>query len=400
MTPLYSEHGQTILCGDCLRILPTFDAERFSTVITDPPYGLGFMGKTWDRGVPGVPFWEEIMRVCKPGAFLLAFGGTRTFHRLTCAIEDAGWEIKDCVLWLYGQGFPKSLNIGKSIDKAAGAEREILGKRTDGRYANGFSEAAKRATGNAWKENQGFVGEMGVITAPATDLAREFDGWETALKPAWEPIIVAMKPLDGTFAQNAQRHGVAGMNIDGGRIGFDRPAMAKVSNGTPREFLRSEGRAVVGTQSGGRWPANVLLDEEAAALLDEQSGVLTSNSGTLTHKNGVQRNAFGKYGACASAGISDSGGASRFFYTAKASKSDRGAGNDHPTVKPIALMKYLCTLTATPTGGEILDPFGGSMTTLVAARECGRLATAIELDEKNCRIGIKRLGQGVLFGAA
>lgn len=376
-------------------MLPTLEAERFSTVITDPPYELGFMGKAWDSS--GIAFnpetWRAVMRVCKPGAFLLAFGGTRTFHRLTCAIEDAGWEIRDCMMWLYGSGFPKSLDISKAIDKAAGAEPVIL---SEGKAVKRMIPGADQNTTGSWIKDNGRE-YVPTITEAATDAARQWSGWGTALKPAWEPIIVAMKPLDGTFAENAQRHGVAGLNIDGGRVAGPKPATTRGADGQNGRYgpINSQGR--IEDDGLGRWPANIILDEVAAEMLDEQSGMLTSGKPSGI-KAGGKLNCYGEYaGGIPVTGIGDSGGASRFFYTAKASKSDRGHGNTHATVKPQSLIKYLCTLTDTPTHGEILDPFGGSMTTLVAARECGRPALAIDMVEDHCRIGVDRLRQLNLF---
>jgi hypothetical protein len=180
--------------------------------VSDPPYGLSFMGKGWDHGVPGVEFWTEALRVAKPGAHLLAFGGTRTYHRLACAIEDAGWEIRDCVMWVYGSGFPKSHDVSKAIDKAAGAEREVVGP-------NPYN--ANKGGRNHHSDKCAQAGKMSNITAPATDDAPRWSGWGTALKPAWEPVIVARKPLCGTVAENVLTHGTGGINVDGCRVGTE-----------------------------------------------------------------------------------------------------------------------------------------------------------------------------------
>lgn len=363
------------------------------------------MGKSWDGG--DVAFqcdtWKEVARVCKPGAILLAFGGTRTFHRLACAIEDAGWEIRDTICWLYGSGFPKSLDISKAIDNSAGVERKVVGASGNGRP----NRAGKFSHSLAQPQTEG-----GSITAPATDSAKLWNGWGTALKPAWEPIIVAMKPLDGTFSENAQKHGIAGLNIDGARIHspgseardytVKRLKPGATLNKTGGNWRPEDGEEYRGTTKAGRFPANLILDEVAAEMLDEQSGDL--QSGLMNP--GQPRNAsMGKGGymgdfpdTCTLTGTyGDSGGASRFFYTAKASRSERGEGNDHPTVKPLDLMKYLCKLTSTPTGGKILDPFAGSGTTLVAVREMGRTCVGIELEESHCKIVIERLRQQMLF---
>lgn len=182
-------------------------ANRFDSIVTDPPYGLEFMGKGWDRGVPGILYWTEALRVAKPGAFLLAFGGTRTFHRLACAIEDSGWEMRDCISWVYGSGFPKSHDIGKAIDKAAGADRDIVGEK---KYAGGHVQrsAAPRFNGNDYAGGSVYVEPpKRMETLPATEAAKQWQGWGTALKPAWEPIIVARKPFPGTVAANVLANG-------------------------------------------------------------------------------------------------------------------------------------------------------------------------------------------------
>ncbi len=385
-----------IINDDCKKVeLPS---NHYDTLITDPPYGLKFMGKDWDRGIPGVAFWKKFLVACKPGAFALVFGGTRTFHRLTCAMEDAGWEIRDCMSWIYGSGFPKSHNISKAIDKAKGAEREVVRQKIRGDVEKAKSSGVTMAAADANKNNKAIFG-YGTenITAPATDLAKQWNGYGTALKPAWEPIIVAMKPLDGTFAQNAEKWGVGGLWIDGGRIGYQ--SEDDKNSATPQGKCTNKVGALAGKtqhngnrtkferpEQKGRWPANLLFDEEAAELLDEQSG-----------------------------------GASRFFYCAKASRSERNEGlegmeeqitddgrekkidnaylrgktlrqNNHPTVKPLKLMEYLCRLTMPPQGGVVLDPFGGSGTTALACKNVGRDCTIVEKDPAYCEIIKARVG--------
>jgi site-specific DNA-methyltransferase (adenine-specific) len=386
------------------------------------------MGKSWDHGVPGIEFWQAALRVAKPGAILMAFGGTRTFHRLACAIEDAGWEIRDCMMWIYGSGFPKSLDISKAIDKAAGAERTMrVDERWVERYPNGpggnlapTSFALPRISGHP------------IMTSnPISDKAQQWNGYGTALKPAWEPIIVAMKPLEGTYAENAQKWGVAGLNIDGGRIGTNG-GVRKVNIVPNSAGFNGEGFGCDGELEpvGGRWPANLLLDETSAALLDQQSGESRSVPRTPTNHAYVTGATPFQRGSETSEHC-DHGGASRFFYTAKASSSERNAGledceperdadrikddgvggdnprnrsnnakqNFHPTVKPLDLMRYLCKLTKTPTGGVVLDPFMGSGTTGIAALLEHRDFIGIEIDEKYTEIARKRIAdmEGPLF---
>jgi site-specific DNA-methyltransferase (adenine-specific) len=373
----------TVHTGDCRDVLRDYPADHFDSIVSDPPYGLTFMGKGWDRGVPGVEFWQEALRVAKPGAHLLAFGGTRTFHRLTVAIEDAGWEVRDCVMWLYGSGFPKSHDVSKAIDRAAGAEREVVGVNA---YASRRPNNGTGETG--YGESLGGPSTT-IITAPATDDARAWQGWGTALKPAWEPVIVARKPLSGTVADNVLRYGTGALNIDGCRVG---------------------------DTASGRWPANVMHDGSAevvagfpvtaaaqASMRGERSGVVMDAdwSGPNTLR-----------------GHNDAGGsAARFFYCAKASRTDREEGCDnlpevrrtdgretehhvpnlrttslrnfHPTVKPTDLMRYLCRLV-TPPAGLVLDPFCGSGSTGKAALLEGLRFVGVDLDPAHVAIAEAR----------
>lgn len=396
----YQCKGITLHQGDCLDVMRRMDDNSVDSVITDPPYALEFMGKGWDKVLPPVEVWQEALRVAKPGAMLLAFGGTRTYHRLTCTIEDAGWQIRDCIMWIYGSGFPKSHNISKAIDKAAGAEREVVeevragfGKRNGvkdqdgGIFANSLPEELKRVS----------------ITAPATEAARTWDGYGTALKPAYEPIVVAMKPVESTFAANAQKWGVAGLNIDGARVGTDSgddygrsPNRSDGTRSQSRGYSWGRGLAEdsgVGNPSG-RWPANIIHDGSPEVV--GRFPVTTSGARKGTGKpkyggNSYNESATLDYTTCEAS----TGSAARFFYTAKASKSERTANgavdNKHPTVKPLALLEYLCTLTKTPTGGVVLDPFVGSGTTLLAARNAGRSAIGIEMNAEYCQIARARL---------
>ncbi len=320
--------------GDCLDVMATLPECSVDAVVTDPPYGLSFMGKAWDHAVPGAPFWEAALRVAKPGAHLLAFGGTRTYHRLTCAIEDAGWEIRDCVMWLYGTGFPKSHN-----------------------GAHGG----------------------------------------TALKPGWEPVIVARKKLAGTVAENFAKWGTGGIDVDAGRVGVGS-VVPGGGNGMAHNSGYGAGvtggvRPIVKPHTAGRWPANVILDEEVGAMLDEQSGVRASGIAVRRNVSGAPTSGFiGAHPIGGDVGYPDSGGASRFFYCAKASRRERGEGNDHPTVKPLSLMRYLVKLFA-PVGGVVLDPFAGSGSTGVAALQEGRSFVGIERDAHNVEIARRRIAE-------
>jgi site-specific DNA-methyltransferase (adenine-specific) len=396
--------------GDCLSVMAAMPDASVDSIVSDPPYGLAFMGKQWDHGVPAVPFWAEALRVAKPGAYLVAFGGSRTYHRLTCAIEDAGWEIRDCLSWLYGSGFPKSHDVSKAMDKAAGAEREVVGTRKVSP-----SDLGQNSGWNALDTSSGSYN----YTAPATDLARQWHGWGTALKPAWEPIILARKPLIGTVAANVEQYGTGGINVDGCRIDPIEPRPARVKIGGASNGIYGDGlnnsRAVEDTTLG-RWPANVVLDEEAAQALDAQtSGLAGATSRTPSTLRGVT----GIGGANNLTIYGDSGGASRFFYTAKASRKEREAGlegmearvaqkwnsggiaerrmetakplsNVHPTVKPIALMRWLCRLV-TPKGGIVMDPFTGSGTTGCAAVLEGFRFVGIEREAEYVEIARKRV---------
>ena len=406
-----------LLIGDCVEQMKTLEANSVDAIVTDPPYGLEFMGKAWDGfGTPlGFQTWteqwaREAFRVLKPGGHLLAFGGTRMYHRLASGIEDAGFEIRDTLMWLYGSGFPKSLDVSKAIDKAAGAERELVGDSANNR--------------NRDKHDYNSVGDFGSkasISAPSTDAAKKWQGWGTALKPAVEPIVLARKPLIGTVAENVLTHGTGALNIDASRIGtngenFDnlqgRP-ITKLSTRRANEddeeykarVLSSPGQqaALEKLKNLGRWPANILLDEEAAALLDEQSGDRPTGAVKPYLRDSDNRVYSGVWGNQVEfEQTASTGGASRFFYVAKAGRAERNKGldglakketliysqkaqgplpqqtpstpspraNHHPTVKPVDLMRYLIRLV-TPKGGTVLDPFMGSGTTAVAAIEEG-----------------------------
>ena len=380
--------------GNSLHVLKELEPNSIDSVVTDPPYGLSFMGKKWDYDVPSVELWREVLRVLKPGGHVLSFGGTRTYHRMVVNIEDAGFEIRDQLQWLYGSGFPKSMDVSKAIDKAAGAEREVLG-------VAGKSGSLRNAMAGD------FAGGEYMSTAPATDLAKKWQGWGTALKPANEPIVLARKPLapKHTVAQNVEAFGTGALNIEASRIATDDNLNGGAYSSGKR--VRNEsafgGGVGGGVMSGaigdfvqpqGRWPANILFDEEAAAVLDSQSGFSKSPAQTKA-KNSSQPETKNSYGVYSSEGRiiqghADSGGASRFFYVAKASKRERGEGNGHPTVKPIKLMEHLVRLV-TPPGGTVLDPFMGSGTTGVAAKGLGFEFIGIEREAAYVEIARKRI---------
>jgi site-specific DNA-methyltransferase (adenine-specific) len=348
-----------IIQGDCLEEMKKMADNSIDFIVTDPPYGLNFMGKKWDAKVPNIEIWKETLRVCKPGSMLAAFGGSRTHHHLMMAIEQAGWEIRDTMIfWCYGSAFPKSLNISKAIDKMKGLERKVIGEHPhNSHHANPNDSRHANSTIHEFHGMQNRTN----VTAPNSDLAKTFSGYKTSLKPAYEPIILAMKPLDGTFAKNAEKWGVAGINIDESRIETDeswtRPAGNKKNN-----FFKTQKNTFQQSNDLGRYPANLILSEEAAQALDEMTGISKSSKG-----------------------------ASRFFYCAKTSLKERGEGNKHPTVKPLTLMKYILNLLAPPGDPIVLDPFAGSGSTLLAAKELGIRYIGIEKEEEYCEIANKRL---------
>jgi len=487
----------TLYQGDCLDILRWLPSDSVDTLITDPPYGLSFMGKKWDYEVPSIDVWKECLRVLKPGATALIFAGSRTQHRMAVNVEDAGFILKDTIMWIYGSGFPKSTNISKQIDKANGKTKDdyiafgkyLKSKRTYSKLdlgkkiihwnsdredvlihsyeigkilptikiyqklkivlnlGNRFDELIEREEAKreiigkhiqpAKEIYQGGKLKQDVnITVPATNEAKTWNGWGTHLKPSYEPILVAMKPNDGTYAQNALKHGVAGFNIDGGRIeggNWSRSTTPDIRSGNYGNSRGNEAKSRENTK--GRFPANLILDEEAGRLLDKQSGILKCQGNKLGKSiQGKESGMFNTPGIVNDENnYKDKGGASRFFYRAKAPQSERNAGceellhfyrskrkisksvieitieqfnnlslefqndfdpvkgNIHETVKPLKLMEYLCRLTATPTGGTVLDPFSGSGTTGLACINTDRKYILIEREAEYCRIAIERL---------
>ena len=362
-----------LLLGDCLDKLKELEDNSVDSIVTDPPYGLSFMAKKWDYDVPSTEVWEECMRVLKPGGYLLAFAGSRTYHRMAVRVEDAGFEIRDQIMWVYGSGFPKSRDIGKDIEKikvggiknlkqigtkqGIKVETGTSGYSYSKEYVPGISMGGKQISGDI----------------PVYEITNEWGGWGTALKPAHEPIVMARKPLTGkTVGNNVLEWGTGGINIDDSRIptndnlgggstngsvldieGFDRPWMHDEEK--MKEFGEKMKQKVEHAETLGRFPANIIFDEEAGKLLDEQFE-----------------------------------GASRFFYCPKTSKNDRSEGNIHPTVKPTDLMLYLIRLV-TPKGGVTLDPFMGSGSTGKAAVRGGFDFVGIEREEAYFQIAEGRI---------
>ena len=539
MTPYHKTDLGELYCGDSLLVLPQLRDNSVDTILTDPPYALKFMGQEWDKVLPAKEIWVECLRVAKPGAMMLVFGGDRTHHRLMVDIEDAGWEIRTCVYWLFGSGFPKSLDIAKAIDKINYKPRKVeafqeyllkavkqtygshyklaeemgiaeslirhwVGKcgsqdeyPTKGKYAilkqklnldNSYdyliewAEAQREIIGKSKFGASSIYGSTIYnnrkedkeidITIPATPEAQLWDGWGSGLKPAVEIIVLAMKPLDGTFAENALKWGVGGLNIDGGRIGVEvRHNPSASHNDIYGQF---EGQERNGRQAQGRYPSNLLLSHSpecrqtgvkkvkssnggyerkaqsdfvatedsrnntgygtetvpayecvegcAVKILDEQSG--DCKTGGQKYKESGKYSMFG-IGVVGNQSdyMNSSGGASRFFYTAKASRSEREQGlkghipcvkcggldtdfhlddkgdkvkcvrNNHSTVKPLSIIEYLARLTETPTKGIVLDPFLGSGTTAVACEKLGRKWIGIELSQAYCKIAKARLAK-------
>jgi site-specific DNA-methyltransferase (adenine-specific) len=400
-----------ILHGNNLDILPTLADNSIDSIVTDPPYELGFMGKKWDSsGIAySVKLWQQCLRVLKPGGHLLSFGGTRTYHRVAVAIEDAGFELRDSIAWLYGSGFPKSLDVSKAIDKNEGHWRGKAGETLTDNLAMAAPNYERTPKGE-----------------PITPEAQTWQGWGTALKPAFEPVIVARKPIEGTVANNVLKWGTGGLNIDGSRIGTEERTNNFAGRSVALTQERSDAAAGIFAGNGdgsttvqGRWPANLILDPYTAELLDEQSGTTKAKPEKVGPQGGNGNFGSGGYDTTRIGRWPEDlgGGASRFFYVAKASKRDRnegleellettaadmvdrepdsagmnspragagrtsGAKNFHPTVKPTSLMEYLVKLV-TPPNGTVLDPFTGSGSTGKAAILQGFDFIGIEMTEE------------------
>jgi DNA modification methylase len=382
-----------LLHGDCLERLRELPACSVDACVTDPPYGLSFMGKKWDYDVPGEDIWRECLRVLKPGGHLLAFAGTRTQHRMAVRIEDAGFEIRDMIAWCYGSGFPKSLDVSKAIDKAAGVR---------GHDSVGFNVAGKTSglgviqRPELRSDHPDYVKPQGI-----TPEAQQWQGWGTALKPALEPITVARKPFKGTVAANVLEHGTGAINIDGCRVGTSRGVPASLSKSKSSNtygFGATSGHERELDPNIGRWPANLIHDgsDEVVGLFPQSNSATPSANGCYGEGKGQGGPGNGGFGAGLNsatpnrAPIGDTGSAARFFYCAKASKADRNEGNTHPTVKPTDLMRYLCRLV-TPPGGIVLDPFMGSGSTGKAAMLDGFRFIGIEREAEYLEIAKQRM---------
>jgi len=391
------KNNDKILCGDSLEVLKDFEDNYFDSVVTDPPYGLAFMGKKWDYDVPQVELWKEVYRVLKPGGYILSFAGSRTYHRMAVNIEDAGFEIRDMLGWLYGSGFPKSHNIGKAVESKL---------KTGKSNSKSLRKVEQQGSGESYTlvgKNNGIMGEKRIYERkkfiPETEQAKQWEGWGTALKPAHEPIVMARKPFNTTVAENVLTHSTGGINIDECRV---------------------DGKE-------GRFPANIIHDgsEEVLEIFPEteqaKSRTIRNFKGWKNEGNLKKHEVY----------KDDSNSAARFFYCAKASKAERNMGLDdfpdkvnkitnmyemerndgtirelahkknyHPTVKPIKLMEYLVRLV-TPKEGIVLEPFAGSGTTLIACKQQGFNYIGIEREQEYCDIAEARLKgvqiQGTLF---
>ena len=386
-----------------------YDGPLFDGILCDPPYELGFMGKSWDSS--GIAFdkdmWADLLRILKPGGHLLAFSGSRTYHRMAVAIEDAGFEIRDMIEWVYGSGFPKSLNIGKAVDKIQGNEREVTGIKEQPLMTNHYGK--------------GLHNERPIKELEETKGTSPYEGYGTALKPAHEPCVLARKPIEGTVANNVLKHGTGGLNIDGTRVGTE--TMINQPGSTNDRLAMGNGwrKDAQPTVATGRFPANLIHDgsDEVEAVFPSNKSTKTkahdnrTNTGSSMFIDGV-RNPENSY--------SDSGSASRFFYTAKASKRERNAGlegfeekslkgfnasprenhgevrdvslhtNHHPTVKPLSLTKYLATLIKPPTGGRLLVPFSGSGSEMIGGLQAGwEFVEGVELTEEYIPIAEARI---------
>jgi len=403
----------TLHHGDCLDVLRTLPDASVDSVVTDPPAGVAFMGKAWDEDKGGRRQWiawmaevmAEALRVLKPGGHALVWALPRTSHWTATALEDAKFEVRDCLVHVFGSGFPKSMDVSKAMDKVAGAERDVVGTKA-GTPGYSLSQGRGNAVYGQGIGGSGDAARECEITAPATDLAKQWTGWGTALKPASEHWWLVRKPLVGTVAANVERYGTGALNIDASRVGtvtWKRPGSPAVGTSAYGDFAGGEAR----THEGGRWPPNLLLshtedciegacaDDCAVSEMDRQAQRVGGGNGKP-----IEAGAFGQHGRYGRANgavkqsYADTGGASRFFpafrYQAKPAKSEKGTINTHPTVKPVALMEWLIRLV-TPPGGVVLDPFLGSGTTGVAAVKGGFGFIGIEREAEYLSIARARI---------
>lgn len=360
-----------IYLGDNLELLKQLEDNSIDSCVSDFPYNLGFMGKKWDT-IANYYEWcndraVELFRVLKPGAFCLIFSGTRTQHRMVCAFEDAGFEIKDQIMWVYSQGFPKSYNISKGFDKQAGAKGEVIGEKL--LWGHNAGSGAASFSKNKYEGQTGITRTEDIL-APSTDLAKQWDGFGTALKPTHEPIMVAQKPIEKNYCYNVQKWGVGGLNIDGTRIELNGEIVPINVLEKWSGFGEEDKPNYEATQNTkGRYPANTIFDEECGEILNKQSGFSKSRIGKPrgTYKQAMFANSqFNKVGL----EHNDEGGASRFFYCAKSSQKDRTENgqieNVHPTVKPTMLMQHLIKLV-TPLNGVNVDICEGTGTSTKAS---------------------------------
>ncbi len=391
--------------GDNTKTLKQYPDNYFDSIVTDPPYGIEFMAKAWDNNTGAVETWQECFRVLKPGGHILAFSASRTYHHLATNIESVGFEIRDQIMWIYGSGFPKSHNIGKAVDKKLGNKRKFVGQNQDiiKKQAKDLREG-KRKILDSFKagepnRNNGFK----TVSADITKGNTEWEGWGTALKPAHEPIVMARKPLsENTVAENVLKHGTAGINIDESRVGLsegDDPRLGSKGSWKMAKPVYSGGYAGVGSGSSelGRFPANIIHDGSEEVLEGFPETGKSAGGRSYQNTNKMYEGGWdGGEGSKIDPGFGDSGSAARFFYCPKVSKKERNIGqstdgkNNHPTVKPVALMKYLITLI-TPKGGKVLDPFNGSGSTGMACVELGYEYTGCELDPDYIEISKARI---------
>ena len=383
-----------ILVGDCRESMRTLPDASVDAVVCDPPYELGFMGKGWDAsGIAyDVDVWRQALRVLKPGGHLLAFSGSRTYHRMTCAIEDAGFEIRDQIMWVYGSGFPKSHDVSKAIDKAAGAEREVVGTREQAPKFNTEATGSGANTGYNRRIEEGAPATFN-ITAPATDDVRRWSGWGTALKPAHEPICLARKPLVGTVAANVLRHGTGAINVDGCRVGDTVDTWPATRSYAPGQMQPggSGSTQSTGVAPSGRWPANFIhdgSDEATDGLRDAARFFYTPKAGRDDREEALGDLKRKTPPAVECQGDYDKKGLNS--PRAGAGRTAKDLVNVHPTVKPTELMRYLVRMV-TPPGGTVLDPFTGSGSTGRAAMLEGTRFIGCELSPEYAEIALARI---------